>query len=461
MSTHQKFFKRKNLRIEHILISAGVILGLLAIFFVYRLIVEENRRTLSFMQGQADLIADVVLKSIEFPMMEGEMDVVSATLEMVVKLAGLKDVCLMNPKGEKKFCRNNDLGLISPQYKTVQEALATQERKNGLETVMLPKNGRLKKQRIYVSTIPIYNQGKCFACHGSKQKMLGALSVGLGWDKASQELILEARHIILFSLIAIFILTTFVFIFLYRQEQLAYRALTKTQEELVKNERLAAIGQIAAAVSHDLRNPLTGIKAAAYHLKRKITALPVIANGEIDEALNSIEIESEYANSVITNILSYAKPQRLMYKDVNINNIIEDVLRLLRHMPELAKIEIKKMLQSDLPQIRADDKQIKQVLSNLVLNAVQSMPDGGMLSLTTKKQDDCLEVTITDTGIGIAEEDQNNIFLPFYSKKSLGVGLGLNIVKNVIEAHQGKIAVKSALKQGTIFTITLPLNPKT
>jgi PAS domain S-box-containing protein len=230
------------------------------------------------------------------------------------------------------------------------------------------------------------------------------------------------------------------------------RQLKETQEQLVKAERLAAIGQVAAMVGHDLRNPLTGIKGAAYYLKTK-------PNLRIDqkslEMLELIERDVEYSNKIITDLMDYSREIRLELTETDPNSIMKEALSLLQ-IP--SNVQIADTTQNQ-PKTKLDMQKIKRVFSNLIKNAVDAMPIGGKLSISSKPIDGSVEFSFVDTGTGIAKEVIEKIYTPFFTTKAKGMGLGLAICKRIVEAHGGKISVESIVGEGTTFSITIPTEP--
>jgi two-component system sporulation sensor kinase A len=231
------------------------------------------------------------------------------------------------------------------------------------------------------------------------------------------------------------------------------RQLKETQEQLVKAERLAAIGQVAAMVGHDLRNPLTGIKGAAYYLKTKPT---LKMDQKSLEMLELIERDVEYSNKIITDLMDYSREIRLELTETDPNSIMKEALSLVQ-IPN--NVQIVDNTQNQ-PKTKLDMEKIKRVFSNLIKNAVDAMPNGGELSISSKQIDGSVEFSFVDTGMGMAKEVMEKLWTPFFTTKAKGMGLGLAISKRHIEAHGGKISVESIVGEGTAFTVTVPIEPK-
>jgi PAS domain S-box-containing protein len=231
------------------------------------------------------------------------------------------------------------------------------------------------------------------------------------------------------------------------------KQLRETQEQLLKSERLAAIGQVAAMVGHDLRNPLTGIKGATYYLKTR----PVLkTDTKAMEMLKLIEKDIEYSNKIITDLLEYSREIHLELSETTPRSIIEETLFLLK-TPN--NIQIVNLTEKE-PKIKVDIEKLNRVFVNIIKNAFDAMPNGGKLTIGSRRTNGDVEFVFSDTGIGMTEDQMRRIWTPFFTTKAKGLGLGLSICKRIIEAHRGHISVESTCDEGTTFMIALPLEPK-
>ena len=237
--------------------------------------------------------------------------------------------------------------------------------------------------------------------------------------------------------------------------QTANEELRETQEQLVRSERLAAIGQLAGGVGHELRNPLGAIKNAIYYIKGKL-AKSELGQKEprVVEFLNIMDDEINASNKIINDLLGFSRVGKPSVSLTRINRVIDDALA---RVPVPENIKLTKLLDTDLPEVEIDPDQIQQVLVNMILNAVQAMPEGGKLTIDAKEKDGLLEVKIADTGCGIPDEAVGKIFDPLFTTKAKGIGLGLAVCKSIIDRHDGNIEVKSKPGKGTTFSIKLPL----
>ncbi|MGA1871551.1 MAG: ATP-binding protein [bacterium] len=227
--------------------------------------------------------------------------------------------------------------------------------------------------------------------------------------------------------------------------------LKETEEKLIRHEKLAVLGKLSGTLGHELRNPLGVISNSIYYLKIKLAH---IKEGKIQKHLSILEQEVEIANKIITDILSFARVKELQVMQVNIKRAIADSLAKV-HIP--STIEVTTNFGNDIPLIMADKIQLTQVFSNIILNAVQAMPDGGMLTIEVHRNDTDITIDIMDEGEGIPEENMDKIFEPLFSTKAHGTGLGLCVCQSIIELHQGKIEIDCNGAQGTKFIIHLPI----
>ena len=229
--------------------------------------------------------------------------------------------------------------------------------------------------------------------------------------------------------------------------------LKKTQAELVKSERLAAIGELAGMVGHDLRNPLSGIKNSAYFMKKKGNE---ISQTQAQEMLETINKCVDYSNKIVNDLLDYSREVRLELREESLKKLLTDSLCIL-DISE--KIEISNRL-NDKPTVKIDADKIKRVFINLIKNAIDAMPNGGKIIIDSNQVNSILEVSFSDTGEGIADDVLPKLFSPLFTTKAQGMGFGLAICKRIIEAHGGTITVKTVKDKGTTFTVTLPIEPK-
>ena len=220
--------------------------------------------------------------------------------------------------------------------------------------------------------------------------------------------------------------------------------------EQARLERLAAVGQAAAMVGHDLRNPLTSITGASYFLKQNFGKN---LDGRSNEALEIIDKGVRYSNEIISDLLDYSREIKVEYEETTPRLIVQETLAGIE-VPSNVKVD---NLAQNAPKIFVDTGKMRRVFSNIVKNAIEVMPQGGTLAINSRVEQENVEVTFADTGLGIPLEVMGKLWTPFFTTKSKGLGLGLAICKRIVETHGGKILVESTVGKGTTFRITLPI----
>ena len=227
------------------------------------------------------------------------------------------------------------------------------------------------------------------------------------------------------------------------------------QHQLIHADRLATIGQLAAGVAHELNEPLGSILGFA-QLAKKCPELPSPAEQDIEKIVTA----SLYAREVIRKLMVFARQMPPKSARVDLTQVVEDALYFLEAQCAKKDIEVVRELAPGIPEITADPAQLKQVLVNLVVNAVQAMPYGGTLTVSTRSSGSTVLLGVKDTGIGMSEETLDKVFLPFFTTKDVdeGTGLGLAVVHGIVTSHGGSIDVESQVGQGARFEICLPLS---
>ena len=229
--------------------------------------------------------------------------------------------------------------------------------------------------------------------------------------------------------------------------------LKDANERLAKTERLAAIGELAGMVGHDLRNPLTGIKTAVYYLRRK-NLQNIDQTGK--DMLELIDKDIEHANKIINDLLEYSRELDLELSEATPKSILQEALSMIK-VPSRIQVLDNTL---DEPRMKIDVGKMTRVFLNTIQNAIDAMPAEGKLDIRSHKEKNTVEITFSDTGTGISQENIDKIFTPLFTTKAQGMGFGLSICKRLVEAHGGKITLESKVDKGTTFTITLPIATK-
>ncbi|MEJ2582300.1 MAG: ATP-binding protein, partial [Acidobacteriota bacterium] len=233
--------------------------------------------------------------------------------------------------------------------------------------------------------------------------------------------------------------------------------LVQRQDLLVRAHKLKAVGTLTAGVAHELNNPINNIMVTACLLEEDYEDY---SEEERIDMIQDLVSESERAQGIVRNLLDFARETDPDIEPLDIQQLVEEVLRLASNQIKLARVKVRGEVESQLPPVFGDAQQLKQVFLNHVLNAVDAMPDGGTLSINVEKgkNRDFLMVEIADTGTGIPQHQLNNIFDPFFTtkSKSKGTGLGLAVSLSIVKKHGGDISVRSKVGRGTTFTVILP-----
>ena len=232
------------------------------------------------------------------------------------------------------------------------------------------------------------------------------------------------------------------------------RDLRNSRNELISAERLATAGKMAASFAHEIRNPLSSMRMLAQMLMRKED----LSESKRKQSMQYILEEIERIDVIVKGFMDFAHPAALQLAPHNLNQVLQEVLNLMEANLNHHQISLIKKFTPDLPPVALDRDKLKQAFMNIVLNAMDAMPEGGTLEIVTLRGSDKVRIDVTDTGVGIPPEELNRLFEPFFTTKSQGTGLGLANAKRVLEQHGGDIRSKSVVGQGTTMAFWLPLS---
>jgi two-component system NtrC family sensor kinase len=370
----------------------------------------------------------------------------------------------------------------------------------------------------------IYNEPDCYtpACHAHppEQKVLGVLDIGMSLADVDKEIDGAQNRMIIFALIAFLVISAAISISIRRYVTRPVRELVKetqkiakgdlssgmsiktedeigqlassfsqmtldlkkadeklidwgktlehkvrqrteelrrTENQLIQSDRVASLGKLAAGVAHEINSPLTGV------LTYSSLLLKAKKDGDPDkEDLEVIVNETNRCKKIVKGLLDFARqtaPQKTLS---DINEVIEKSTDLVSHQAGMQNVRIEKKIKPDLPKIMIDVGQIQQVFINILLNAIEAMPQGGTLTVSSGTEDEMVVLRFTDTGVGIPKEILPKILDPFFTTKEQGkgTGLGLSVSYGIIERHRGKLEVQSEVGKGTTFTVKLPIKGK-
>jgi signal transduction histidine kinase len=236
-----------------------------------------------------------------------------------------------------------------------------------------------------------------------------------------------------------------------RELEKVYRELQQNLERLTKAERMYAVAQLSANVAHEIRNPLAGISGAAGILKRGHAT-----QENVRECLDIIDKESQRLNKLLTHFLDFARPREPRFQPADLGAVMDSVIAIAKRSAGAGDVEIRREIDGVLPEVQCDPEQIKQVLLNLVLNAIDAS-HRGPVDLHASARNGAACIKVRDHGAGIPIEQQDRIFDPFFTTKENGTGLGLAIAAKIIEQHGGTLSAENAPGDGVTMIITLPV----
>lgn len=231
-----------------------------------------------------------------------------------------------------------------------------------------------------------------------------------------------------------------------------YRRLEQSIEKLRQSERFSAVGQLAANMAHELRNPLASVEGAA----------DLLESGKLDQAtqaefLEIIKKESRRLSRLLSDLLDFARPRSPEFIAVPPAEMLHSIVQLVAPMAQKSGVQLQEKIEAGMPAVECDPAQMKQVILNLVINAIQAMPGGGEIELRAYRNGNRAILEVRDQGSGVAQEVLDQLFIPFYTTKKDGIGLGLPIAQQMVLGHGGTISVTPNQPRGSVFSVTLPL----
>lgn len=239
--------------------------------------------------------------------------------------------------------------------------------------------------------------------------------------------------------------------------------LKESQSQLLRYEKMAMLGQIAASVNHEIRTPLNALYMNVQLVKKALDSCAGDCNGrqDITDRIAIVDQEVHRISDILEEFVRYARLAPPQLAEVDLNKVVSYVAEMLSERAEQSHIKLVLSLADPLSNVLADENNLVQALVNLCINAIHAMPDGGTLKLATMDQGNRVEIAVADTGVGIPQEDIGKIFLPFFTRKESGMGFGLSIVQRIVEDHEGQITCQSEVGEGTVFVVQLPLDHST
>jgi signal transduction histidine kinase len=468
-----------------LLLATGI--GIFSLFIIR----EEQRHLVDATRESAEMLLSTVERSIYNSMRIGNSEDVQAILEMVGRGHQLHSIRIFHPDGTiLKSAKAWEIGTRASSYDL---SLFINNRSEGIF--------RVDGEEVLGMVKPIVSDERCYRCHGIGRKVLGVLNLHFSLDSATEKLAETSTVFMLSTAVLIALLSAGVSFILLRFVRTPIQTMAAKMEEveagdlsvrlspryqdeigslmrsfnsmvvnmekakkeleychyqqMERADRLASVGEMATGIAHEIKNPLAGISGAI-----SVLADDFAEGDPRKEIIRQILEQIARLDKTSTDLLFFGRPGKPEFSHVNINALINNTLFFVAQHPEARNIHRVKELTRDLPPVLVDEKQIQQVLFNIIINAVQAMPEGGTLTVLTESRkeggQEFVRVLICDTGKGIPPESLEKIFVPFYTTKTQGTGLGLPICKTLTQQNGGTLSVASRLGEGTTFIIELP-----
>ena len=464
--------------------------------------------------ASAERLSEVILRNATYSMLNNERDSLRHMISDMANERGIVRVRIINAQGRISF--SSDPREVNEPAE--QQGISSAGVRERFREFRLASGERALSVVNPIENAPQCASGQCHA-HPPEQKVLGMLETNISLRGADASLAESTRQVLLSTLLAVLAIASLSAVFVWRvvrdplaalkagterlgSGELGYqvevgqageladvahafnamshqlreaheeinawtrtlearveqktRELSSAQEEMLRVERMASIGKLAAVVAHEINNPLAGILTYAKLLKKRFAG----KDDELYSTLDLMESESRRCGEIVKNLMTFARKTSMNYGESDLNEVITRCVRLVQHKLELANIGLERDLSADLPKVWCDASQIEQVVLALVVNAIDAMPNGGNLTLRTRRKGDTqVQIEVRDDGAGMPAEVLANLFEPFFTTKEhgRGLGLGLAISRSIVDRHEGTIEAMSAPGNGTTLTVTLPI----
>jgi len=496
-------------KISYKLIAAVGSVALLIIgIFAYVILKSHREQLIAELERNAHQLSETVKSSTRYDMLLNQRESVHRIITTIGKQEGIQKVRILNKEGAIIFSTDSlDTGKMLD--KKAEACYACHAADQPLERLPISERTRIFASGTNGRTLgiinPIYNEPGCWQsdchAHAPEQKVLGVLDITMPLQEVDRSMQAGQQRMLLFAVSAIAAVSLMIYwlvnrivlkpvnqivaatrqvaagdlnykIALRKRDEIGMLAdsfndmthkLFEAQRQVYQSQKLAAVGQLAAGVAHEINNPLTGVLTySSFLLKR------VAGQSEFKEDLEVIVRETIRCREIVKGLLDFARQSPPEKHAVEVNEIAARAVRIVQNQLAEHHVELEQQLRAGLPRILADANQIQQVLVNLLLNANDAISaGGGRIVVTTdfgtnghsaSARGRMLEIKVSDTGSGISPENLQKIFDPFFSTKGpKGTGLGLAVAWGIIEKHNGRIEVESQAGQGTTFRVLLPL----
>jgi signal transduction histidine kinase len=475
-----------------IILSVSAILAVIIGLGTWINIGYQRGQMESALEDNVLIISNTIEKSLSNAMLDGKSKEVQHILEAVGTYHGIRELKIFSPNG---------VILKSSKPWQIGRKVDPTTQKRYLEGQFKQPIKR-RSEGIFSVLFPIGNTEPCMACHGTRTKLIGVLAVDVSMAHTEAKVGALSNTMILWALGVTAVLAVFLSLFLTRYvtdpiqdligtmeraerglevrvhvqstddigrlgeafnallaklERARRRVERYHYEQMKRADRLASIGEMAAGLAHEIKNPLAGIAGVIQVLKRDMPE-----GDQQRVVLDEVLLQVERMDKTVRNLLSFARPPEPRMTLVDINELIGRLLDFLA--PQFAKNSIRtdRKLAAGLPWLVLDPDLMQQAFLNIALNAIKAMPNGGTFIVETRTEQPTPEragsvrIILSDSGEGISEENLSRIFSPFFTTRQQGTGLGLSITQRIVEQHGGEISVESPPDSGASFTISLP-----
>ena len=483
---------------------ALVIIGV----FAYGMLSAHQQQLISELRRSANQLSETVKNSTRYDMLLNQRESVHRIITTIGKQEGIRKVRIFNKDGTVIFSTDKlDAGQMVD--KRAEACYACHAADQPLERLPISERTRIfqvpEHGRVLGIINPIYNEPSCWQsdCHAHQptQKVLGVLDISMSLDDVDRDMQASQQRLLLFGVVAIAAVSLMIYLLVNRMVltpvneivaatrkvaagDLQYKIalakrdeigilansfnemtqkLSEAQRQVYQSQKLAAVGQLAAGVAHEINNPLTGVLSYSSFLLKRAEDKP-----EFKEDLEVIVRETQRCRGIVKGLLDFARQSPPEKRPSDINEIVDRAVRIVQTQLATHHVELRRNGRADLPMVQADANQIQQVIVNLLLNANDAIGDGGgtvavttdfnMAGGATQTHATEVEIRVSDTGCGIPPGNLQRIFDPFFSTKGpKGTGLGLAVAWGIIEKHNGHIEVDSTVGKGTTFRVLLPI----
>jgi two-component system NtrC family sensor kinase len=490
-----------------LIVAVGSVALVIIGIFSFVTLRASQKQLISELRLSANQLSETVKSSTRYDMLLNQRESVHRIITTIGKQEGIQKVRIFNKEGAIIVSTDPaDVGRMVD--KKAEACYACHAANQPLEKLEIPDRTRIFRpaggDRILSIINPIYNEQSCWQsdCHAHDpgKKVLGVVDISMSLRDVDRETQAGQNRMLLFGVVAIASVSLMIYLLvnqivlkptheivaatrkvaagdlnykiaLNKRDEIGQLAssfnemtqkLSEAQRQVYQSQKLAAVGQLAAGVAHEINNPLTGVLSYSSFLLKRAQDKP-----EFKEDLEVIVRETKRCRGIVQGLLDFARQSPPEKHDSDIGEIFERAIRIVQTQIDPLRVELKEDVRADLPKIYADANQIQQVLVNLLLNANDAMGEnGGTLMLTAQLAEDGatapaqhqkIEIRVSDTGCGIAPENLPKIFDPFFSTKGpKGTGLGLAVAWGIVEKHNGRIEVESEVGKGTTFRILLP-----